>query len=95
MLKFFWIFITFSFLYSGVTGKIKGRITHKVNGEPLAGCNVFLKNTDYGTASDVEGNFVIYNVSPGDYNIHAQMIGFGESVISNVRVNIDFTTNTN
>ena len=59
----------FSSLIAGVTGKISGRITDEVSGEPLIGANVLLQGTSTGAATDIEGYYHIINVSPGYYNL--------------------------
>ena len=55
----------FSSLIAGVTGKISGRITDEVSGEPLIGANILLQGTSTGAATDIEGYYHIMNVSPG------------------------------
>ena len=52
----------FCSLMAGVTGKISGRITDKVSGEPLIGANVLLQGTSTGAATDIEGYYHIINV---------------------------------
>ena len=43
-------------------GAVVGKITDGI--EPLPGANIILKGTDYGTISDVKGDFVLPNVIP-------------------------------
>lgn len=38
---------------------IKGKVTDKGNGEPLIGAGIRVKNTEIGTITDVDGNFVL------------------------------------
>lgn len=45
---------------------IFGKITDANTGEPLLGVNVILKGTSNGVSSDMEGNYRINGVSPGD-----------------------------
>ena len=54
--------------------------------------NVMIKGTSMGAATDMEGNYVILNVPPGVYNVTASIIGFQKKSITDVRVNVDFTT---
>lgn len=77
---------------AGVTGKISGRVTEASSGETLPGANVVLKNTSMGAAADLDGNFVILNVSPGVYSVQVSMMGYGSIVYENIRVSIDLTT---
>ena len=82
----------FSSLIAGVTGKISGRITDKVSGEPLIGANVLLQGTSTGAATDIEGYYHIINVSPGYYDLKINMIGYAEKTVTNIRVEIDLTS---
>ena len=63
-------------LYAGTTGKIAGRITDE-NNNPLIGCNVIIKGTSLGAASDLDGKYFILNIPPGVYEISSSMIGYG------------------
>lgn len=57
------------------SGRILGRVTD-VEGEPLVGVNVVVKGTTTGSASDVDGRYVIVNVPVGPSVIVASAIGF-------------------
>jgi len=59
-------------------GAIRGRITDAQTGEPLPGANIFLLNTVYGAASDVQGYYLIRNVVPGSYTLVAKYVGYQE-----------------
>jgi len=50
-------------------GSIKGVLTDVKTGETLIGANVLLQGTDMGAATDLDGNYLIENVAPGDYNL--------------------------
>jgi len=84
-----------SILYAGTTGKIAGIIKDEDNGEPLPGVNVYLEGTTKGAATDLDGYYVILQVPPGVYTLKAAMVGYKTSIIHNVRVNIDQTTEIN
>ncbi len=60
----------------GDKGKVAGIVIDKKNQEPLAGVNVQLKGTYMGAATDLEGQFLITNVSPGQYDIEVSIIGY-------------------
>ena len=77
-------------LYSGTTGKIAGRITDE-NNKPLIGCNVIIKGTSLGAASDLDGKYFILNIPPGVYEISSSMIGYGTVTITGVQVIVDLT----
>jgi len=92
-----------SLVMGAAKGKILGRIVDQVSGEPLAGANVIITEvwdgnkvaslvTPLGAATDLEGEFVILNITPGQYNIKISYIGYSSKIIEKVRVSINKTT---
>lgn len=77
---------------AGTTGKIKGKVTFKDNGEAAVGANVIVDGTTLGASVDVNGDYVIFNVPAGNYTIHASMVGYHAPPVVNVRVVPDLTT---
>ena len=77
------------------TGKISGTVNDARTGEAAIGANIIVQGTNYGAATDIEGYYVILNLPPGDYSLRASMIGYAPKTVTNVRVNIDQTTNLN
>jgi len=57
-------------------GTIRGFVYDKASREPVMFCNVFLKGTNIGAPSDVNGYFNIAKVPAGDYQILVTYIGF-------------------
>ena len=45
-------------------------------GEPVSYASIFIKDTDHGTASTVDGYFVITDINPGAYSLYVQLIGY-------------------
>ncbi|MBN2031466.1 TonB-dependent receptor [bacterium] len=84
-----------SVLMGATTGKIAGRVISEETGEPLAGVNVIVEDTPFGAASDLNGEYFILNVPPGEYNVKAIMIGYATTIQEQVRVQIDLTTPLN
>jgi hypothetical protein len=82
-------------LQAGTTGKIAGTVVDSETGEKLPGCNVLISNTPMGTATNLEGQFIIMNVPPGQYTLRISMMGYKTQVSENVRVSIDLTTSLN
>ncbi len=58
------------------TGTIAGSVYDKETGDPLVGANVFLKNTNYGAATDDNGMFFIERVPPGKYTVVVNYLGY-------------------
>ncbi len=80
-------------MFAGTTGKISGTVIDSKTKEPLFGVNVVLVGTTLGATTGADGYYVIQNVQPGTYTLKATYIGYTPATISNVRVNIDQTTN--
>ena len=82
-------------LFGGTTGKITGTVIDASTGEPLIGVNVIVPASGQGAATDIEGNYYILNISPGEYTVTSNMIGYSQQVIEGVRVMVDLTTSLN
>jgi len=78
-------------LLAGTTGKIVGHVTDASTGQGLPGVNVYLENTSFGAATDMDGNFVIIGIPPGKYTLVASYISYREVRVTEVQVNIDKT----
>lgn len=93
LLLFFTLtFVAFSIQVSAQVGKINGIVRDADTGELLIGANIILEGTSIGAATNIDGYYVITNVPPGTYNLRASMVGYTAQVISNLRVNINLTT---
>jgi len=57
-------------------GKMAGTVIDARTQEALAGVNVELKGTYMGAATDLDGQFLITNVSPGQYDVEVSIIGY-------------------
>ncbi|MBN1780332.1 carboxypeptidase-like regulatory domain-containing protein [bacterium] len=60
----------------GASGGIKGIVYDSTTGDALAGANVFIEGTSIGTASNLEGEYVLSNVPQGDYTLKVTYIGY-------------------
>ncbi|PKL89819.1 MAG: TonB-dependent receptor [Ignavibacteriae bacterium HGW-Ignavibacteriae-2] len=79
-------------LFAGTTGKISGRVLDADNREPIPGINIIIEGTTLGAATDVDGIFVINNISPGTYAVVASGVGLQKKRFYDVKVVADFTT---
>ncbi|MBN1780541.1 TonB-dependent receptor [bacterium] len=82
-----------SMSYGAVTGKISGTIMDaKESNVPLIGANVMVQGTSLGAATDIHGHYTILNIPPGIYDLRVTMMGYQETVVTEVRVKTDLTT---
>lgn len=84
-----------SLAFAGVTGKISGKVVDKDTGEPLAGANVIIQNTNMGAATNLRGEYFIINVPVGTYTIVARYLGYEALEKSGIRAIQDMTTTLN
>jgi len=91
MIRAFLLSLLISISISQTTGKISGIVTDKKNSVSLPGANVYLENTSYGTASNVEGRFTLINIPPGKYILKADMIGYKSIRMEAVNVSVNRT----
>lgn len=78
------------------SSKISGKVTDAETGEPLPGANVIIQGTVQGAAADLDGNYFIINLGPGEYTVAASIIGYTTliqeevSVVSGRTTTLDF-----
>ena len=68
------------------TATIKGSVKDKKDGSELIGVSVMIKGTSMGAATDYNGEFIIKNVKPGEYNIEVSYIGYSKSLLTGIKV---------
>ncbi len=73
------IFTTYSF---SQTGNIRGFVYDKETGEPIIFCNVFLKGTTIGSATDINGMYNISKVKTGNYTLVVTYIGYDTTEVN-------------
>ena len=95
MQKLVYIIFFYSFLIAGTSGKLSGLVFDSNTKEPLIGCNVIIKNTSLGTATDLNGSFLIMDIAPGKYSVSITMIGYSDYIINDLVINSDLTTTLN
>jgi len=93
------IMVLFTFganaLFAGSVGRIKGTVTDKKTGEPLFGVSVSIEGTTMGAKTDLDGNFIILSVPPGEFSIKFSLLSYKTSRIEGIRVDTDQTTERN
>ncbi len=90
-LGFFLIFYS-NFLVAQTAGKISGVVIDAQTGEPLIGTNILILGTSLGAATDIDGNYIILNIPPGKYDLHASMVGYERAIQKGVIINSGRTT---
>jgi outer membrane receptor protein involved in Fe transport len=84
-------------LFAGTTGKLAGRVKDE-SGKGLAYVNVIVTQDGRrvtGIQSKDNGSYIIINIPPGVYDVKYQLMGFAETSVTGVRINVDQTTTQN
>jgi len=74
---------------AGTTGTVSGVVKDAGSGAVLSGANVMIAGTSLTTVTDASGKFIITNVPPGEYEIRAEMVGYGTQKAEAVTVTMD------
>ncbi|MBC8342613.1 MAG: carboxypeptidase-like regulatory domain-containing protein, partial [Bacteroidetes bacterium] len=80
--------VTVSFAQSSY-GTLVGKVTDAGTGEELIGANVVVileGNQKGGASTDINGDYIIKPIPPGQYNIHASYIGYKDMIITGYQV---------
>lgn len=82
--------ISLSLIYSQQgTGQLKGQITDKATGETLPFVNLVLEQNGSqkaGAASDLDGNFLINSIEPGEYTLKVSFVGYKKFQVNNLLI---------
>jgi TonB-dependent receptor len=70
------------------TGTIKGQVTDKTTKDALIGASVLVQGTNLGAAADIDGNFIIHNVSAGNQVLVISYVGY-----KNLNLNLNVEAN--
>lgn len=89
------ILLSISSYYALAQGSLKGKVVDAGNGETLIGANVFVVGTYKGAPSDINGNYEINDIKPGDYTIRVTYLGYNEKQYNGIRIKKDQTTTLN
>ncbi|MEC8610790.1 MAG: TonB-dependent receptor, partial [Bacteroidota bacterium] len=71
--------------------KVYGTVTNTLNNEPIPFANVVIDGTTIGVTTDIDGNFELSDLTPGEYNFRCTYIGFN----SNFQSEVQLTPNKN
>jgi len=70
-----------------LTQVVRGTVVDLESQTPLPGANVLIGSTSLGAMTDTDGNFVIYNVPIGRYDIMVSFIGYKTKTAREIMVN--------
>src|SRR5690554_465165 len=84
-LAFLMLFLNAGFAF-GQSGVIEGRVIDKETQEPLFGASIILEGTTVGAMVDMDGNYVITNVRPGNYNLLGSYISYETKTVENIAI---------
>lgn len=76
-------------------GNISGVVRDAVTDEALIGVNLIVVGTSLGAATDIDGNYTIPNLRPGEYSVKVSYIGFETKLFTGIRVTDGETTTLN
>lgn len=77
------------------TGTLKGTVKDETTGETLIGATVQIVGTYKGTACDINGNYTITGIKPGDYSVKISFLGFTDKVFNGIRIEAGKTKTLN
>ncbi|MBU1109155.1 MAG: carboxypeptidase-like regulatory domain-containing protein [Candidatus Riflebacteria bacterium] len=67
-------------------GLLRGRVTDERTKRPLSGVSVTVRNTNYHATTDSMGEYVIYNMTPGTYDLRFFKNGYGELTATRITI---------
>jgi len=70
------LFLGFNTVQAQQSGIITGTVLDQDTGEPLPFAHVMLEGTNLGTTTTSDGEYIIRQVPPGDYNLVVGFIGY-------------------
>ena len=77
-----------AFVNAQVKGNISGKVIDKNTNEVLIGANILVVGTNFGSSTDIDGNYSIKNLDAGIYSLKISYISYRSTVIEKVIVNI-------
>ncbi|MDX2195493.1 MAG: TonB-dependent receptor [Cytophagales bacterium] len=68
------------------TGSIKGVVKDKKSGETIIQATIQVVGTYNATSTDIDGNYELKNIKPGDYSIKISYIGYTTKVYNGIKI---------
>lgn len=67
-------------------GTLKGTVRDATTKETLIGATVLIVGTYKGMACDIDGNYQINDIKPGDYSIKVSFLGYADQIFNGIRI---------
>lgn len=88
MYKYLFLFLFFVPMASSAQVNISGKVTSLVNKKAIPDASVFLSHSRFGTKTGNDGNYDIYSVKDGEYDLVVSCIGY-ETFYKHISVRYD------
>jgi outer membrane receptor protein involved in Fe transport len=82
-------------VFAATTGKIAGFVKDEETKQPIANVKVVVLGTSLSTLTNKDGYYVFTNVSPGDYKVKVEHVGYGPVTKAGAKVLANLTTEIN
>ena len=80
-------FINLSLTFSNQEkGSLSGVVTDEKNGQPLIGANVIISGTSIGSATDINGRYIIKNLDIGMIDLVVTYIGYKKKTVKGIDI---------
>ena len=73
MIRYLILFLLTSFSFSAT---LTGKILDAKNADTLIGASIYLKEAKIGTNTDIDGNYILFDVPNGNYTVIVKYIGY-------------------
>lgn len=91
----FYLLILNTSILLGQSGSIKGRVFNEINNNSIEGATIKIENSEIGTTSNADGNFILDNLTPGNYNITVNFLGFEQMIYFDIAVSTNKSVTLN
>jgi hypothetical protein len=82
----FFTLLNLSWATYAQNGIIQGTITDAVSSEPIPFATIQVINTTIGVVSDLDGNYILSDLTPGLYNIEVSSVGYKKATAYELQV---------
>lgn len=80
---------------SAQSGVLKGKVIDRKTKETIIGATVSIVGTYYAVPTDLNGNYTINNIKPGEYSVKIVYLGYKEQINNGIKITNGNTTTLN